>query len=55
MLLSTRDDCITAAASVIQNSDPAILLPRDRAILRIGYWGDPGSHEREHALGRTVP
>lgn len=54
VLLTTRDDCVTATNGVIENSDPAIPLPHDRAILRIGYWGDPGTHEREQSIGRTV-
>jgi hypothetical protein len=53
-LFGTSDDCISTTQSVFEASDPAAALPSDRAIIRVGYWGDPGTPERIGAVANPV-
>ena len=53
-LMGTSDDCISAAGSVFESSLPQVELPRDRAVVRVGYWGDPGTPERSSAVSNQV-
>ena len=54
-IMGTSESCLSFAdGSVVNINDPNIELPRNRAVARIGYWGDPGNPEREYAISNTI-
>ena len=54
-LLGTSGQCLSFAdGSVVNINDPAIEVPRNRAFVRVGYWGDPATVEREFAISLPI-